>query len=173
MYNLDETGVTSVQTPGKVLAAKGSKQVGQVTSAERGDLVTLCCIIDALGNSIPPFFIFPRVNFRNTMLNGAVSGWMNTDIFLQVIKHFIKFSKSTPQHKTLLLMDESHASINVINMAKENGVVLFTIPPHCSHKLQPLDKSVYGPYKKFYNDACRAWLVNNPGKQTYHNPCNR
>lgn len=90
---------------------------------------------------------------------------MNSDIFLQVVKHFIKFSKSTPQHKTLYLMDESHVSINVINMAKENGVVLFIIPPHCSHKLQPLDKSVYGPYKKFYNDACRAWLVNNPGKR--------
>lgn len=63
IYNLDETGLTSVQTPGKVLAPKGTKQIGQVTSAERGELVTMCCAINAIGNAIPPFFVFPRVNF--------------------------------------------------------------------------------------------------------------
>jgi len=176
IYNLDETGITSVQTPGKVLAKKGTKQVGQVTSAERGELVTLCCIINALGNSLPPFFIFPRVNFRNAMLHGAplrsdgaatVSGWMNSAIFVLVMKHFIKFSKSSVQNKTLLIMDNhfTHVSIDVIDLAKDNGVILFTIPPHCSHKLQPLDKTVFGPFKRYYNDACQAWLLNNPGKR--------
>ena len=65
---------------------------------------------------------------------------------------------------------EAHVSIHFINLAKDNGVVLFTIPPHCSHKLQPLDKAVFGPLKHFYNDACRAWLVTHPGKRiTIHN----
>ncbi|XP_054720659.1 uncharacterized protein LOC129230285 [Uloborus diversus] len=175
IYNLDETGITSVQTPGKVLAKKGTKQVGQVTSAERGELVNLCCIINALGNSIPPFFIFPRVKFLNAMLHGAplrsdgaatASGWMNSDIFLLVMKHFIKFSKSSLQNKTLLIMDNhyTHVSIDVIDLAKDNGVILFTIPPHCTHKLQSFDKTVFGPFKRYYNDACRAWLLNNPGK---------
>lgn len=63
IYNLGETGLTSVQTPEKVLAPKGTKQIGQVTSAERGELVTMCCAINAIGNAIPPFFVFPRVNF--------------------------------------------------------------------------------------------------------------
>nr|XP_042896222.1 uncharacterized protein LOC122269010 [Parasteatoda tepidariorum] len=176
IFNLDETGVTSVQTPGKVLAKKGTKQVGQVTSAERGELVTLCCVINALGNSLPPFFIFPRVNFRNAMLHGAplrsdgaatVSDWMNSAIFILVMKHFITFSKSSLQNKTLIIMDNhySHVSIEVIDLAKGNGVILLTLPPHCSHKLQPLDKTVFGPFKKYYNDACRAWLLNNPGNR--------
>ena len=60
---------------------------------------------------------------------------------------------------------EAHVSIHFINLAKDNGVVLFTIPPHCSHKLQPLDKAVFGPLKHFYNDACRAWLMTHPGKR--------
>ena len=64
IYNLDETGLTTVQTPGKIIAKKGVKQVGQVTSSERGELVTLCCMINALGNALPPFFVFPRVNFQ-------------------------------------------------------------------------------------------------------------
>ena len=60
---------------------------------------------------------------------------------------------------------ESHISIYAIELAKEkNGVVLLTFPPHCSHKLQPLDISVYGPLKRFFNDASNSWQLNNPGK---------
>jgi len=55
IYNVDETGVTTVQKPQKVIALKGIKQVGQMTSAERGTLVTLCCTVNAGGNSIPPY----------------------------------------------------------------------------------------------------------------------
>ena len=42
VLNLDETGITIVQNPGKVIAEKGKKQVGAITSAERGTLVTMC-----------------------------------------------------------------------------------------------------------------------------------
>lgn len=58
IYNVDETGVTTVQRPCQVLAAKGAKQVGHRTGAERGTLITVCCCVNAIGNSVPPFFIF-------------------------------------------------------------------------------------------------------------------
>lgn len=41
---------------------------------------------------------------------------------------------------------------------------MLSFPPHCSHKLQPLDRSVYGPFKKFTAAGQDAWLRNNPGK---------
>jgi len=44
-----------------------------------------------------------------------------------------------------------------------NGVIMLTFPPHCSHKLQPLDRSVYGPLKRYYNIACNAWQLNHAG----------
>ena len=40
-FNLDETGVTRVQKPVKILATKAAKQVGSVVSQERGTLVTM------------------------------------------------------------------------------------------------------------------------------------
>lgn len=36
IWNIDETGVTTVQHPDKIIASKGSKQVGAATSGERG-----------------------------------------------------------------------------------------------------------------------------------------
>jgi hypothetical protein len=58
-------------------------------------------------------------------------------------------------------------NLDVVSLAKSNGVHLLTFPPHCSHRLQPLDVSVYGPFK-----AASAWMTSNPGKTLtiYHLP---
>lgn len=53
-WNMDESGVTTVQKPSKVVAQKGLKQIGAVTSQERGTLVTVVVPINALENSALP-----------------------------------------------------------------------------------------------------------------------
>lgn len=171
VYNIDETGVTTVQVPGKTLAEQGKKQIGKMTYGKRGVLVTLYCAINALGNSLPPFFVYPRKKFKDFMLTNAptgsanISGWMNAEIFLDYIKHFAKYAKPSLESPVLLIFDnhESHISIDVITFAKENGIVLLTLPPHSSNKLQPLDVAVYSPFKRYYNAAVDNWLVNHPG----------
>ncbi|GBM24904.1 hypothetical protein AVEN_23440-1 [Araneus ventricosus] len=63
IWNMDETGITTVQTPDSIIACKGFKQIGQITSAERGSLVTLAISVSASGNSIPPFSYIPESTF--------------------------------------------------------------------------------------------------------------
>ena len=58
IFNVYKTGKTKVQSPKQVLAAKGTKQIGFITSRECGELATLVCCICATGNSISPAFIF-------------------------------------------------------------------------------------------------------------------
>lgn len=175
IWNIDETGLTTVHKPPKVLADKKARQVGQVTSAERGVLVTMVGCVSASGGTIPPLLIFPRVNFKPHMLIGAPpgtvgaanpSGWISSDLFITWLKHFIDHTRPCTEKPVLLLMDnhDSHLSIEAISLAKENGVVLLTFPPHCSHKLQPLDISVYGPLKRYFNDATNSWHLEHPGE---------
>lgn len=176
IYNCDETGCTTVHktTNVRVIAAKCNQQVGTVTSAERGQLVTVCCAINAIGNSIPPFMVFPRVHFKATMIKGAPagtsgqatsSGWMTSSLFLKFLEHFAKHTKCSQQVPVLLLLDnhESHISIESLNFCKSVGIVLLTFPPHCSHSLQPLDVAVYGPFKQYYSKAANDWMNNHPG----------
>ncbi|ESO02258.1 hypothetical protein HELRODRAFT_161504 [Helobdella robusta] len=72
------------------------------------------------------------------------------------------------QTPVLLLLDnhESHLSIEAIDYAMNNGIVMLSFPPHCSHKLQPLDRTVYGPFKRYYNTALKDFMINN----TAHRP---
>ncbi|CAK1592532.1 unnamed protein product [Parnassius mnemosyne] len=175
IYNVDETGATTVQKPDKVVARRGIRQVGAVTSAERGTLVTVAFAVNALGNTIPPLLIFPRVRYHDHFIRdgpvGSIvtanpSGWMQDASFLVFLEHFKKFPNASPAHKVLLVLDNhsSHIHINTLDFCKEKGITLLSFPPHCSHKLQPLDRSVFGPFKKAINTACDGWMRSHPAK---------
>ncbi|KAM3594316.1 uncharacterized protein V6R79_005668 [Siganus canaliculatus] len=127
------------------------------------------------GNNLPPLFIFPRAKYQPFMVNGGPpgcigtankSGWMQEEDFLVFLQHFLRHTRATPEAKVILLLDNhaSHLSIRGIDFCRENGVVLLSFPPHTSHKLQPLDRSVYGPLKIRVNAAIDAWMKRNPGR---------
>ena len=108
IWNMDETGVTTVQAPSRVVARRGLKQVGAMTSGERGTLVSVAYAVQALGNSIPPFFVFPRQNYKQHFVQSGPlgsagsankSGWMQEDDFLYFLGHFAKHTKVSPERK--------------------------------------------------------------------------
>ncbi|KAB0797555.1 hypothetical protein PPYR_08548 [Photinus pyralis] len=155
-------------------ARRGFKQVGSITSGERGSLVTMAAAVSATGGFIPPLFIFPRVHYKEHFIrSGPVgcigpcnpSGWMNEEHFCKFHQHFVKMTKCSKDQPCLLLLDNhnSHLSIEGLNYAKNNGLVMLSFPPHCSHRLQPLDRSVYGPFKKYVNSVSDSWMINHPG----------
>ena len=176
IYNIDETGITTVQKPNRIVAKKGMRQVGALTSAERGQLVTVTCGVNALGNCIPPMFIFPRLRYKGHFVrddpivsigSGNASGWVQENEFLVFLKHFQKYTSATKEKKNLLLLDNhsSHISIQALDYCSENGIIMLSFPPHCSHKLQPLDRSVYGPLKKRLIPVLMLGCVVTQGKQ--------
>jgi DDE superfamily endonuclease/helix-turn-helix, Psq domain len=177
VFNVDETGLTTVQgKPSKIVALRGKKQVGALTSAERGQLCTVEICMSAAGQFIPPLIIFPRQRMKNELMDGTPpgciykchpSGWMQTDIFTEWFQHFIVSSASSVTNPSLLILD-GHAThtknLAVIDLARLNGVTLLVLPPHCSHRLQPLDVSFMKPLSTFYNQECEKWLRSHPGR---------
>ena len=134
----------------------------------------MAATINALGNDIPPMFIFPQKNYKPYMLNNAPvgslgaansSGWMTTDLFVDYLDHFKKHTKCSPENPVLLILDNhaSHISLAAVEKSRTYGIVMLTIHPHTSHKLQPLDKGVFGPFKQYYNKFLDSWMKSNPG----------
>ena len=131
-----------MQAPSRVVARRGVKQVGAMTSGERGTLVSVAYAVQALGNSIPPFFVFPRKNFKEHFVQSGPlgsagsankSGWMQEEDFLHFLGHFARHTKVSPEKKVLLLLDNhsSHISLRAVDFCKGQGIVLLTFPPHC------------------------------------------
>ncbi|KYN41546.1 hypothetical protein ALC56_04009 [Trachymyrmex septentrionalis] len=60
----------------------------------------------------------------NSLGLATPSGCINTQLFVQIMQHFIKFSYSTKDNPSLLIYDnyESYISLDVFELAKANGV---------------------------------------------------
>ncbi|XP_047022728.1 MFS-type transporter clz9-like [Helicoverpa zea] len=177
IYNVDETGLTTVpKRQSRIIALKGRKQVGLASSAERGQLTTAVLCVSASGNYVPPLLIFPRVRMKAELLDGAPpgtvsvchpSGWIQSDIFVEWLNHFISSVKPKKEDPVLLLLDghSTHTkNLPLIEKARDNGVVILSFPPHCTHRLQPLDVSIMGPLSAYYTQEVNSWLRNNPGR---------
>ncbi|CAH2096859.1 unnamed protein product [Euphydryas editha] len=104
IFNVDETGIqTSTNKPPKVLSVKGKKQVGVISSTERGQTTTVVCCCNASGSFVPPFMIFARKRMQDRLLDGSppetrgscsASGWINGEIFLD----WLNFLLATPAY---------------------------------------------------------------------------
>jgi len=70
------------------------------------------------------------------------SGWMTADTLSEFLQHFVAFVSCNP---VLMPLDnhKSHASTPGTDFSKKKRIVIVTFPPHTSHRLQPLDCSVY------------------------------
>lgn len=170
IWNVDEIDLSTVHESPKILASKDVKQVGWMTSEERGNAVTMIVAVNAGGGVIPPMLIFPCVNIKDSMLRGAPdgtigganpSGWSNGTMFLQFFKHFINYVKPSKERPVILLLEnhESHIQIPVIESARKHGIIVVTFPPHTSHNFRPLDRSVFGFFKKYYNNAANERML--------------
>ena len=69
IWNVDETGVSTVVIPSKIVAVKGKQNVGTMTFGERGTNVIVITAVFASGNTVPPTFVFPRKNYKDYFVN--------------------------------------------------------------------------------------------------------
>ena len=62
------------------------------------------------------------------------------------------------QRPIILFVDGhvSHITLNVIDLARENDVILFCLPPHTTHAHQPLDVSVFRSLKSNFSKVVHA-----------------
>ena len=175
IYNLDETGLQPEHRPPNVIAPPNSKP--QAIVSPRSTTTTLIGCVNALGNALPPFFIFKGKRYNPDLMKGAStgargvmsdSGWSNGDIFQQYLQdHFLPHVKGQTKDDPVLLIYDGHAShvsSKLIEWAKTNNIILFVLPAHTSHLLQPLDVAIFGPFKSFYYSECALFMRQNIGQ---------
>ena len=171
IYNADETGVTVVHKLSEVIAELGRRNVPSLTSADKGKTHTVLSCVSASGQGFPPFMIYPRKRpvpekmregaFPNTVFRTSENGWINKELFLQLLEFFI-----SSRRPVLLILDghSSHVTLDLIELARSNDIHLLCLPSHTSHILQPSDVGVFKSFKSFFSNECRRYIVKHPGR---------
>ena len=168
IFNADESGI-EFDAINKIVAAKrGAKHVPRISKGQHEKVTVLACA-SASGASLPPMFIFKSPNGRvpygvqegapeGTLFVAQKSGWIDKDLYLKWFRDL--FLKSIHSERPVLLIvdgHKAHVTKDVIELAVRNNVLVFCLPAHASHLLQPLDLSLFGPLKKGWIKACAAF----------------
>lgn len=172
IFNMDESGLSTVMKPMKVICERGQPVASQV-ARERGVHMTFVGFVNAAGQYIPPVFIVARKRMNPEFLRGTIhgtsvflhqNGWMTHELFLETLKHLHEKTYCSVDNKVLLIMDnaECHMSIHAVEYAIEHGIVIVTLPPHTTAKLQPLDVSIFRPFKSYLRVLQDDFKLTNP-----------
>ncbi|XP_045199039.2 uncharacterized protein LOC123553374 [Mercenaria mercenaria] len=158
IYNIDEKGVQTEHVPPYIVS--GHSRVPSIKSS-RSSVTKIIGCGNAIGTQIPPYFVFIGQRMSDDLLAGTTpgsdgtmspSGWSNSTVFLKYLQsHFIKYIQRADQHQPILIIldgHKSHINLPVLEWAKRNNVIIFVLPAHTSHVLQPLDVGCFGPLQR-------------------------
>ena len=168
-YNFDETGF-QIGVGGSVKVVTASERRRAPLSVQPGDRewITLIACINAMGWSIPPFFILKAKhhdkawyvnNPKDWRIGVSKNGWTTNELGLEWLKHFIHHTEAATVGSYRLLIingHESHQSLEFQNLCEESKIIALCMPPHASHILQPLDVGCFAPLKQAYKKEIKS-----------------
>lgn len=174
IWNADESGVQFCHRPVKVCARVGSRNVPGRVGTSR-DSVTMMCSINASGTVMPPLFITKGKTRKcldlyktseapeGSCFSFQKNAWMEDILATEWFENV--FLRHCGQERPQLLLWDSHHShetLEVLQKAKQNDIIVMAFPPHTTHHLCPLDRCLFGPFKKQWNSVCSEFLQENP-----------
>ena len=97
------------------------------------------------------------------------SGWSNSIIFRTYLEDRLvpHIRRGNDDKQPILFVYDGHSSLvspQLIEWANSNNLIMFVLPAHTSHLLQPLDVSDFGPNKKYYYNECATYMKSNIGQ---------
>ena len=164
-YNCDETFLPLDATREKVITLKNTKNV-YAHSHGTTEHISMLCAASAAGFPLPPMIIYPKAypggayTFAgpdDAVYGKSESGYEDSELFIKWMeKIFLKFA--VPERPIILFIDghKSHVTLDVVDMARNNDVILFCLPPHTTHALQPLDVAVFKSFKNHFSKAVKG-----------------
>ena len=150
----------------------GTKQSGN------REFISLLATINALGDKLPPVLLYQgkTKDLQDTWVDelqddicffGSTNrGWTNDAMGLKWLsKVFCPYTASKSRGTRLLLVDghSSHVNLAFLDYAASNRIVVLVLPPHSTHRLQPLDIGLFGPLAKAYDRQIQDFMLEYQG----------
>jgi hypothetical protein len=165
IWNCDESGFSdetqcecffpriplSVFLPGEYVCVPSDTKFAFEQNGGTGKaFTTILLCTNAAGDFIPPMVIYGAKSVNPLWCTGGCadatykcseSGWISESLFTDWFKNCFLEKTKHIDRPLLLVMDNhsTHISVDVIELALDNQVILLCLPPHSTHALQPLD----------------------------------
>ena len=167
-YNVDEKGFRlGISDRAKVICKRREREMtGKLATDGNRELITVIECVSGSGQAIAPFVIYKGASHymgwyqhldpqatEGWKFAYSSKGWTNRMLGLEWIKHFdLCTSKEAKGAYRLLILDGhgSHVNIAFIEYCLSTQIVVYCLPSHSTHLLQPLDVGLFSPLQKYY-----------------------
>ena len=153
----------------------------QSTQDGSREFITLIACVSALGIAIPPVLLYKgasgdlqdswveKVTEEDDVWFGVTeNGWTNDAYGMKWLTDVFEPSTrpKSPRTKRLLIVDghSSHVNLRFIEWANTHGIIILILPPHSTHRLQPLDLNCFQPLATKYQVYLDQWLLRSVGQ---------
>jgi hypothetical protein len=102
----------------------------------------------------------------------SLAGWTNDDLgfgwLTSVFDRYTKGKARQGRDYCMLILDGhgSHVNMRFIDWCHEYRILLTVLPPHSTHRLQPLDVSLFGPLSQRYSEELDSWQFKSQAKRS-------
>jgi len=173
LYNWDEKGflLGLARALKRIMTRHALKQGKIMGAAQDGcrEFLSLLACICADGSKLPPALIYQGehadlldtwvadFNEGDEAFFAATSnGWSCDSLGLQWLqKVFHPYTKEKAGNRRRLLIVDGHSSyvnLQFIEWADQHRILLMILPPHSTHRLQPLDVGLFQPLATAYSN---------------------
>lgn len=173
-YNMDEKGfLPGILTMMERIFTKELWENGFLKGAGTDgnrEWITVLAAICADGSWVPPALIYPAKNeaimdswlqdfdpeHDKCYFTSTETGWTNDQVAIEwVEKVFDRETKAKARNGRdwrLLILDGhgSHVTLGFIEYCIKRRILVDVLPPHTTHRTQPLDRSLFGPLQSNY-----------------------
>jgi hypothetical protein len=185
IYNVDEKGflIGLSRSTKRIISINALKSKRTTRASQDGsrEFITLIASICADGSSLAPALIYQGAShdLQDTWLDdfdsvrdyaffaSSENGWSCDQLGQAWLENV--FDRTTKEKakrdRRLLIVDghSSHVNMRFIDYADINRIVLAVLPPHSTHRLQPLDVSLFSPLATFYSQQINRLLTESQG----------
>ncbi|KAJ6436142.1 Arginine--tRNA ligase, cytoplasmic-like protein [Purpureocillium lavendulum] len=186
-YNVDEKGfllgvINRTKRVFSLNVKKQGKLLGAAQDGNRSWITFLACICQDM-TSLPPFLIYQgkpgqvqdswlsefEPEHQSAFFTTSETGWTNHELgkewLIGVFDRFTKAKARNGRDYRLLITDghSSHVNMDFLEWCDQHRIIVAVFPPHSTHRLQPLDVSLFSPLSTAYTKQLIQWTAKTQG----------
>ncbi|KAJ6437064.1 hypothetical protein O9K51_10361 [Purpureocillium lavendulum] len=186
-YNVDEKGfllgvINRTKRVFSLNVKKQGKLLGAAQDGNRSWITFLACICQDM-TSLPPFLIYQgkpgqvqdswltefEPEHQSAFFTTSETGWTNHELgkewLTSVFDRFTKAKARNGRDYRLLITDghSSHVNMDFLEWCDQHRIIVAVFPPHSTHRLQPLDVSLFSPLSTAYTKQLIQWTAKTQG----------
>ncbi len=174
--------IGSTQSTRRVLGREAweSRRTVQASQDGNREFISLLACISATGIAITPTLIYKGTSYDlqdtwvqefgekdDAFFAASDNGWSSNALGLQwLTKVFHTRTKQKANNRRRLLIVDGHSShvnMKFLDLADSLRTIVLILPPHSTHRLQPLDVGLFAPLAKAYSKELNTLMHHSLG----------